>query len=43
MIFKKKVPKSISIILKLVVACAIGPSVNTIFIFHIFKIENFEI
>jgi hypothetical protein len=25
------------------VACVVGPSVNTFFIFHIFKIENFEI
>jgi hypothetical protein len=26
-----------------IVACDIGPSVNTFFVFHIFKIENFKI
>jgi hypothetical protein len=25
------------------IACAVGPSVNTFFIFHIFRIENFQI
>jgi hypothetical protein len=34
---------SVDSIIKTSVACAIGPSVNTFFNFHIFRIENFQI